>query len=152
MPDCRSPVSALPTGWKRSRFSRCAFSPSERPNWWNCGVRWPEAPILLRRRSGHLPRAAAENDGIDVADHATLHDLVLLDCDMPDAGNVRHVHVLKRAVQLLGGCDRLSIAIGDVVVDIAPHTPRQAGAIHRVQANRELHRSAEPIEALDHIR
>src|ERR1700744_137009 len=86
-------------------------------------------PTLLspRGRGGCLPGTAAENDGIDVADHATLHDLALIDRDMADAGNVLDVHVLERSMQSLGRRDRLAIAIADVIVDIAAHATGQAG-------------------------
>ena len=85
------------------------------------------AVTYCARCSGCLPRAAAENHGIDIADHPALHDLALFDRDVSDTGNVLHVYILERAVQSLGGRDRLAIAVADIVVDVSPDAAGQAG-------------------------
>ena len=47
------------------------------------------------RSSGYFPGTAAENHGVDVADHTPLHDLVLIDREMRDTGTIRHIHGLE---------------------------------------------------------
>src|SRR5579864_2799249 len=48
---------------------------------------------LRARCCGHFPPPTTENHGIDVTDHLPLHDLVLVDRDVPNTGNVLHIHV-----------------------------------------------------------
>ena len=56
-------------------------------------VPWWLGPGLSRRTRFFRP--TAEHDGVDGADHLPLHDLALVDRDVPDPRDILHVHVLK---------------------------------------------------------
>ena len=89
---------------------------------------------------------SAEDDGVDLAYHLLLHDLVLFDGHVPDARHVLHIDVLQRALELPGLLDRRAGAVGDVEVYVASHASRKAGAKDRIQADCQLNGSAELIQ------
>src|SRR5690349_24898419 len=98
----------------------------------------PCDPNLLRlRRSGCLLRPAREYHRVDRGDHPSLHDLILVDGNVPDAGDVLHIDVLQRTVQLAGWFNGLTIAVGNVKIDVFADASGQAGAKYRIQANRQ---------------
>src|ERR1700733_1863407 len=84
---------------------------------------------LWRPRGGRLPRPA-KGHGIDRADHLPLHDLVLVDGKVPSPRHVLDIDVLQRAVQGAGPRNWLTVAIGDVEIDVTPDMSLQAGAKH----------------------
>src|SRR6185369_12999991 len=94
---------------------------------------------------------SAEDDGVDLAYHLPLHDLVLFDGHVPDARNVLDIDVLELALELRGLCDRLAVAVGNVEVYVASHAPREPGAKHRIQADCQLNGSAKLIQPGDHV-
>src|SRR6185436_1308145 len=81
---------------------------------------------------------STEDDGVDLAYHLLLHDLVLFDGHVPDARHVLHIDILELALELRGLGDRLAVAVGDVEVYVASHAPRELGAKHRIQAYCQL--------------
>ena len=94
---------------------------------------------------------SAEDDGVDLAYHLPLHDLVFLDGHVPDARHVLHIDILELALELPGLRDRLAVAVGDVEVYVASHAPRELGAKHRIQADCQLNGSAKLIQLGDHV-
>src|SRR6266404_1240585 len=94
---------------------------------------------------------SAEDDGVDGAYHLLLHDLVLFDGYVTDAGHVLHVDILKRALELLVLHDRRAGAVGDVEVYIAPDTSRKAGTKDRIQADCQLNGSTKLIQFSNHV-
>src|SRR5664279_1595939 len=70
-------------------------------------------------------------DGIDGADHLALHDLALVDREVPHS-QLADVDILKLAMELTRLRNGLAVSVGDVEVDIAPDAPRQARAEDRI--------------------
>src|SRR5262249_14398951 len=112
------------------------------------GVSLPAASIV-RGRAAHAAHAApcrgagglrrllrsarwpVEHDGINLADHPLLDVLILVDRDMSNARNRVDVDVLERALEAFGWLDGGAGTVGDVEVDVATDTTRQAGVKQR---------------------
>src|SRR5277367_2052402 len=107
------------------------------------------AGVYLYRPNLPLP---SEGHGIDRADDLTLHDLVLFDGEMTDTRYALDIHIFQRAMQTTGRLDRLTIAIGDVEIDVASDAPVQTGAKHRIQADRQFDGRAKLVEPRHHVR
>src|ERR1700674_3082157 len=98
------------------------------------------AEFPLTRCLRHRRRCRAPDRSFDGVDHLLLHDLVLVDREVPDTGHRLHVDILQRTAKIPGPRHGLADAAGDVEIDVALSVTRQPGAEHRVEAYRQLDR------------
>src|SRR6185295_7702278 len=92
-------------------------------------------------------RRPVEDDRVDRADHLLLHDLVLLDGDMPDAGNTLDVDVLQRALEPVASRYGRARTVGDIEIDVFADAAIEAGAKYRIKADCQFDGRSEFVQA-----